>query len=126
MENQRMKEIFKGVVWVGVRTSRFRETCEFYEKGLGLPALYEETGFRAYDLSNGDRIELFSEDYAGQEHFDTGPVVGFLVEDIVDARAELEKLGIEFIGPIHGNRRKWSHFRGPDGNVYEITARPKG
>lgn len=119
-----MHDIFKGIVWVGTRTDRFDQCCEFYEQKLGLPPIHQETGFRAYDLPNGDRIELFSEDYVGQEHFTTGPVVGFLVDDIDGARRDLEQLGIEFIGPVHGNRRKWSHFRGPDGNVYEITAKP--
>ena len=31
--------------------------------------------------------------------------------------------GIEFIGPIHGedDDYKWTHFRAPDGFVYELT-----
>ena len=121
-----MNDIFKAMVWGGVRTEKFDEMASFYENQLGLPAIYKEDGFRAYDLPNGDRLELFSIDYdnGSHNHFDTGPVIGFLVDDIVDARQKLEAMGIEFIGPIHGNRRKWSHFRGPDGNLYEITARP--
>jgi len=57
------------------------------------------------------------------EHFTTGPVAGFLVEDVEGARAELEKAGISFIGPVHryDEHSAWSHFVGPDGNVYEIT-----
>ena len=55
--------------------------------------------------------------------FMTHPVAGFLVDDIVAARAEMEAKGIEFIGPIEGDTDdyKWTHFRAPDGFVYELT-----
>jgi hypothetical protein len=33
----------------------------------------------------------------------------------------MEASGIEFIGPLqHSEDDKWTHFRGPDGNIYEI------
>ncbi len=36
----------------------------------------------------------------------------------------MEAVGIEFIGPIQSaGRSSWNHFRGPDGNVYEIISR---
>ena len=38
---------------------------------------------------------------------------------------ELEARGIAFIGPIRtGAGSSWSHFRAPDGHVYELTALP--
>ena len=118
-----VKTKFKGIVWLGVRTKKFKELCVWYEKILGLRIVHKEKGFRAYDLLNGDRIELFSERYRSHQHFKTGPVVGFLVDDIEQAKAEMESRGIKFIGPIHGNKSKWAHFKGPDGNIYEITVR---
>jgi catechol 2,3-dioxygenase-like lactoylglutathione lyase family enzyme len=121
-----MKNKFKSLVWLGVRTKKFRESCHFYEKTLGLRAIHKESGFREYDLPNGDRIELFSTSKKSQKHFTTGPVAGFLVDDIVDARKEMEQSGIKFIGPIRsGSTSNWAHFRGPDGNVYEITNKKK-
>jgi hypothetical protein len=34
----------------------------------------------------------------------------------------MEAEGIEFIGPIgDGDDSKWVHFRGVDGNTYELT-----
>lgn len=116
---------FKGITWLGIRTAKFDELCDFYEKLLKLPVIHSEPGFRAYDFPNGDRIEVFSENYQSHKHFITGPVAGFLVDDIEIARAEMEAAGIEFLGPIDGTkgRSRWSHFRGPDGNVYEITER---
>lgn len=35
--------------------------------------------------------------------------------------------GIEFIGPVQRDADAiWNHFRGPDGNVYEIMERFAG
>ena len=56
----------------------------------------------------------------------THPITGFLVDNIVAARAEMEEQGIEFIGPIHEglDGYAWSHFRAPDGFIYELTYSP--
>ncbi len=117
---------FKGLVWLGIRTEKFNETLKFYRDTLGLPQAYDEPGFAVFDLPNGDRIEIFSDNYEGRELFNTGPVVGFEVDDIEQVRLELEQAGIEFIGPIEkGGHSKWSHFRGPDGNIYELKWREK-
>jgi hypothetical protein len=55
-----------------------------------------------------------------------GPVAGFEVTDVAAKRAEMEAAGVEFIGPVHDGDpgRRWSHFRGPDGFVYELTQLP--
>ena len=64
----------------------------------------------------------------GHEHhgeFTTGPVVEFLVEDVVKARADLEGRGVQFIHENHSwGDYTWAHFRGPDGNIYGITSGP--
>lgn len=111
----------KGINWLGVRTERFDEMVRFYADTLGLPKAWEDEGFAAFKLPNGDTIEVFSAATPDKQHFDTGPVAGFQVDDIEQARHELEAAGIEFIGPIEGGRSRWSHFRGPDGNVYELS-----
>jgi hypothetical protein len=47
--------------------------------------------------------------------------LGWLVDDVERARAEMEAAGIRFIGEIqHDQEESWNHFTGPDGNVYEI------
>ena len=63
-----------------------------------------------------------------QEQLATGPVVGFLVDDVAEAREEMEGRGVEFIGPVHAGDAgaSWSHFRGPEGKVYEIKQVPEG
>jgi predicted enzyme related to lactoylglutathione lyase len=51
-------------------------------------------------------------------------VVGFAVDDIDAARAELDAAGIEVLGPVQrGGGLAWLHFRGADGNVWELTQR---
>lgn len=121
-----MKTKFKGIVWLGVRTNKFDELLDFYQNKMGLPVAHEAPGFRALDLPNGDRIEIFSEEYKSEDgndykHFSTGPVAGFLVDDIEEAKKEMEVEGIEFIGPVgEGGSSKWAHFKGVDENTYEL------
>jgi catechol 2,3-dioxygenase-like lactoylglutathione lyase family enzyme len=97
-----------------------------YRDVMGLKVTYHEPGFIVMDLPNGDRIELFGNESSYNTFF-AAPVAGFLVDDIASARAEMEAQGIEFIGPIEtaedGNA--WSHFRAPDGFVYELTYTPE-
>jgi predicted enzyme related to lactoylglutathione lyase len=118
-----MKTLFKGIVWLGVKTEKFDQLSDFYNRILELPLIHEAPGFKIFDLPNGDRIELFAADDKEHAHFTTGPVVGFQVDDIESARKALEEKGVKFVGPIQGKNSKWAHFWGPDGNIYEITNR---
>ena len=120
------KNQIKGIVYVGVKTDKFDELNQFYKKVLGLTPDHYEPGFSTYLLPNGDKIEIYGpNDPHGPAHdqFTTGPVAGFEVDDIEASRKYLESKGIEFVGPIHGEGSRWSHFRGPDGNIYEIKQR---
>src|SRR5262245_344509 len=115
----------KGLVWVGTRTDRFDEMRAFLLQITGVAPRIDEPGFAVFDLASGDRLEIFGA-AAGSKSFMVAPVPGFLVEDVVAARAELEAQGIEFIGPVRtaDDGNSWSHFRAPDGHVYELTEQP--
>ncbi len=115
----------KGIVWLGTRTDHFGPMVDFCNDVLGLSQTFIEPGFAIFDMPNGDRFELFGPQQS-LNTFMTHPVAGFLVDDIVAARAEMEEKGVEFIGPIEGDSDdyKWSHFRAPDGFVYELTYFP--
>lgn len=115
----------KGLVWLGTRTSNFDAMVHFYRDILGLEVTYQEPGFIVLDLPNGDRVEVFGDESQYNSYF-TNPVAGFLVDDIVSARAEMETQGIVFIGPIQStdDGNAWSHFRAPDGFIYELTYTP--
>ena len=112
----------KGIIWLGTRTERFTEMTDFCRDLMGLKQTLLQPGFAIFDLPNGDRLEIFGPEES-ENQFMTHPVAGFLVDDIVAARAEMEARGIEFIGPIEGETDvyQWTHFRAPDGFVYELT-----
>lgn len=116
--------MIKGLSWVGTRTDRFSELVTFYRDVMGLHVDHEETDFIVFQLPDGGKVEVFGPSDDDHLHFNTGPVAGFEVDDIEAARRKLEAGGAEFIGPIHRwapTGEAWSHFRAPDGNVYELT-----
>lgn len=114
----------KGLIWLGTKTERFADMVAFYEEVLGLRPDIKEPDFAVYRLPGGGTVELFGPS-GGYEHFSTGPVAGFRVDDVAAARAEMEAKGVEFLGPTGtGDGHVWAHFRAPDGNVYEITSVP--
>jgi|ERR671916_3473969 catechol 2,3-dioxygenase-like lactoylglutathione lyase family enzyme len=123
-----MEGLVKGLVWVGSRTDRFDEMFGFYHDVLRLPLEHQDGEFAVFRLPDGSKAEVFGPSDTEHTHFSTGPVAGFLVDEVEDARRALEAEGIEFIGPVHvwePTGEAWSHFRAPDGNVYEITHKPK-
>jgi predicted enzyme related to lactoylglutathione lyase len=113
----------RGLSWMGVRVSDFAGASEFFRR-LGLEHERTEGEMAVFKAKNGDTVEVFGPGDEDHRHFDSGPVVGFEVEDIEAAQRELESAGAKFIGSIErGGGFAWAHFRGPDGFVYELTAR---
>jgi catechol 2,3-dioxygenase-like lactoylglutathione lyase family enzyme len=120
--------MIKGLNWLGVRTERFSELRTFYRETMGLEIDHEQEDFAVFKLPDGSKLEIFGPSDREHLHFDRGPVAGFEVDDIEGARARLTAGGAEFIGAIQRwqpTGEAWSHFRGPDGNVYELTQRGK-
>lgn len=115
----------KGIVWLGTRTDRFDEMRAFVASVSGRDPWIDEPGFAVFDLPNGDRIEVLGPE-GGDPPRPEAPLAGLLVEDVDEARGELEAVGIEFVGPVHdgGDGNRWAHFRAPDGHLYELTSRP--
>jgi catechol 2,3-dioxygenase-like lactoylglutathione lyase family enzyme len=119
-----LEEMIRGLCWLGTRADRYADMKEFCHKVLGLALDHEEEDFVAFKLPDGSIVEVFGPSDQEHAHFETGPVAGFEVDDIEAARARLEGAGVEFIGPIRRwapTNQAWSHFRAPDGNVYELT-----
>ncbi len=107
----------KGIGWLGVRSSKADDLVRFFQDTLSLEVAYHEEAFWAFDLPDGSQIEVFGEAFPGKAHLTTGPVVGFLVDDLAASVTELEQHGIELLGEPGPS---WQHFRGPDGRVYEL------
>jgi len=108
-----------GLGWCGTRTEHDQQLARFYEHVLGLRPVHSEPGLRVFELPDGRHVEVFGPQFQGREHFDSGPVVGFAVRDLPAAVQELRDAGIELLGEPGPT---WQHFRGPDGNVYELVA----
>jgi catechol 2,3-dioxygenase-like lactoylglutathione lyase family enzyme len=122
-----MDGLVKGLVWVGSRTEHYEQMRDFYRDTLRLPLELEEGEFAVFRLPDGSKAEVFGSSDTEHTHFTTGPVAGFLVDDVEAARGLLEAEGIGFFGPVHvwePTGAAWSHFRAPDGNVYEIVQEP--
>ena len=114
--------------WLGTRTDRYDATRSFFVGVLGLAVEYEEHHFAlvAFPAADHDYVEVMGPDAEDSDfeatYYTTGPVVGFVVDDLEAARAELAAAGVELLGDITWSQRTpgygWFHLRGPDGNVY--------
>jgi len=112
--------------WVGTRTDNAEPTVAFFGTVLGLRPEPLGEDFWVATLPDGGKVEIFGPDSAHNRHFDSGPVAGFLVEDVAAAAAELRAAGVEILlqSEVDDSGNAWAHFRAPDGNIYELTQDP--
>jgi catechol 2,3-dioxygenase-like lactoylglutathione lyase family enzyme len=111
-----------GLGWLGIRTPHFEQTVALFRDVMGLEVIREEHDVVGLRFPDATEMEVWRPEDDFHTFFSTGPVVGFRVSDVEGARARMEAAGIEFIGPVqHREGASWAHFRGPDGNVYEIV-----
>ena len=82
-----------GLAWAGTRTDSGTELALFYERVLGLHPVHVEPEFWVFELPDGRHVEVFGAGYPGKAHFDTGPVIGFAVDDLAGAVEELRRAG---------------------------------
>ena len=114
----------KSLCWMGVRTPRFAETVAFYRDVLHLDQMRDEANAASFRLDDGTELHVYGPEDEDHAFFGVGPVVGLLVDDCAGTRARMLDAGIEFIGPVQADAgATWNHFRGPDGNVYELMER---
>ncbi len=112
---------FTGLGWLGVRTERFEETVRVFRDVMGLRQIRQERSVAGFAFPDGTEVEVWSPEDEFHSFFGMGPVVRFRVEDVDEARSRMEAEGVEFLGPVQRSEKAaWVHFRGPDGNVYEI------
>jgi glyoxylase I family protein len=110
--------------FVGTRTDRPQAMADFLERVLGLRPTHSGDDMWAFELPDGSIAEVFGP--SQNEHFTTGPVAEFLVEDVAAATEELRAAGVPIVfGPVRSDEAglAWTHFRAPDGNVYGVIER---
>jgi predicted enzyme related to lactoylglutathione lyase len=113
----------KRIGWAGTRTSEYPAMVAFLQAVLGLTTSQQGSDFAAFQLPEGGTFEVFGPRDQDHAHFSTGPVVGFVVDDLTAAVRELEAAGWSSSGG------RWMSAAGVgaifarrDGNVYELTS----
>ena len=115
----------KGLSWLGLRTTQFEGMVTFFRDVMGMQPIRDEPEIVGFQMIDGTQMELYRPEEEFHAFFTTGPVVAFRVENVEAARATMEVVGIEFIGPIQrAGKTSWNHFRAPDGTVFEILSKP--
>lgn len=124
----------KALNHVGIRVSDAKRTKEFFARVLGLPMM-ERPNFPfdgAWYGIGQNMIHVIESRDVGRKIDPAGPHIALDVDDLDAARAELDKLGIEYLdgsaaGVVIGNaerrltgRQLW--FLDPDGNTIELRS----
>ena len=121
--------VTEGIRWIVTCTTHFDETVAFFCNVMGLAVTEEgvpitDTQFTRYaqiTMPNGVVLEIVEPDETARQLY-KAPIVSITVDDVAQARRELEGRKIEFLTPIFDTRKGlgWTYFRAPDGNVYQI------
>jgi predicted enzyme related to lactoylglutathione lyase len=117
------REPLRWPTWVGLVVDDLERQRQFWSELLGLPEAAAGSDYVQFEMGGGRIFELVQcselPQYDGLRF-----QVGFAVEDIRKARAELLEAGVEPLTEIEGEGSTWAYFRDPEGNVFEITQRP--
>jgi glyoxylase I family protein len=113
-----------GLVFAGTATDRRPQMVTFVEDVLGLERAHVE-GAEAdlFELPDGSLFAVSTSLGTGTRE----RTIGFLVDDLDAAIAELRAAGIEPESGIAQNERmRYVHVRDPDGKVYELIDEQPG
>ena len=109
---------------IAIPVQELERAVAFYRDVMGLAVIHEAPGAAWFRLENGTELHIYGPGDEDHDFFGPGPVVGLEVDDFDAVRARMIAAGVEFIGePQRDGGTVWNHFRGPDGNVYEIMER---
>ncbi len=82
-------------------------------------------GMAVFLMPNGDVFEIMAPQIEANQPELVElecPKAEFPVEDVHQARLEMEAIGIEFVGPVYvAEKHAWTNFRAPDGHLYGLT-----
>lgn len=113
--------IVRGIVFAGTATEARREMRDFVRDVLGMaPASVDGVEADLFDLPDGSSFAVASPQGMGS----TERSLGFLVDDVREAAAELAAAGVVVDAEVSGNaRERYVHFKAPDGHLYELVER---
>ena len=111
--------LVRGIEFVGTHTPERAAMSAFARDVLGLtPVAVDGSTADMFTLPNGDVFavaSLHEEDGVAER------TVGFLVDDLDTAVDEIHAAGIETDGISENDRYRYTHFRAPDGRLYELV-----
>ena len=113
--------IVRGIVFAGTATDARPEMRDFVRNVLGMvPAHVDGVEADLFDLPDGSSFAVASPHGMGA----TERSLGFLVDDVGQAAAELAAAGVVVDEQVSGNaRERYVHFTAPDGQLYELVER---
>jgi hypothetical protein len=110
----------EGLIFAGVGSADHDAVARFLGDTLGVE-LDTAGDVRVLRFANGSSLALVPQDYV-EPPSDT--LLGFLVDDVAAATAELAAKGIEPDGELSsGYGFRYRHFRAPDGRRFELLER---
>ena len=118
---------YQGISWAGIPVKDFDGAIGFFRDQLGIPMSYVNDEHQAahFRLANDDLVEVFGPDNPHAEHR-RHVVVALKVEDINQARIEMERRGVNFLTEIRSwEGEAWCYFEGPDGLLFEIQSKQR-
>jgi len=107
-----------GLAFAGTATEQRAEMARFVLETLGLEPL-QVGGVEAdmFALPDGSHFAVADPRGMGE----TTRSIGFQVEMLAEAVAELRAAGVEVDEPAENERQRYVHFRAPDGKLYELV-----
>jgi predicted enzyme related to lactoylglutathione lyase len=118
-------QLVSRVDFVGVPTKDLERAVEFYGSTLGLPrSVYlKERNYAEFETGNVT-LSVFNPQEFGLEHHTNPNAMALHVEDVAQARAELEGRGVQFNGDILDTGVcHMAFFADPDGNAMMLHHR---
>jgi hypothetical protein len=113
-----------GIGFVGTHTPAHEEMAFFLRDVLGLkPIAVDGVGAELFEAENGDVLAVASLD---GEHVAAERTIGLVVGDLDRAVEELHAAGVTTDGISENARWRYTHFRMPDGKLYELVEERAG
>jgi catechol 2,3-dioxygenase-like lactoylglutathione lyase family enzyme len=110
----------RGVVFVGTATAQRDQMFVFVRDILGLQHLDRpDVEADLFRLEDGVTFAIASPGGMGS----TARSIGFLVDDLDSAVAELRSAGSQVDEPSANDAERYAHFVAPDGQLYELIER---
>jgi catechol 2,3-dioxygenase-like lactoylglutathione lyase family enzyme len=108
----------RGLVFAGTATKERAATSSFLRDVLGLsPVPLAGVDIDLFALPDGTAFAVAPAGSMGE----TRRTIGFRVDDLEAAIAELHAAGVETDGIGENSRWRYTHFRLPDGELYELV-----